>query len=67
MLAATHQCRRRVTDQLRGEGTAAGKGRSKQDGLGKKVQTGRAERRGVPIWSKKGTISELNNSVGDKV
>lgn len=56
MLAATrapHQCRRGVTDQLSGEGTAAGKGRSRQDGLGKKIQSSRVERRGVPTWSKK--------------
>lgn len=62
-----HQCRHRVTDQLSGEGTAAGKGRSRQDGLGKKVQSGRVERRGVPNVVEKGIISELNYSVGDKV
>lgn len=41
--------------------------RSKQDGLGKKVQIGRAERRCVPTWSREGTISELNNRIGGKV
>ena len=62
-----HQCRRRVTDQLSDEKTTAGKEKSKQNDLSKKVQTDRVELRSVPIWSKKKTIFELNNGVSNKI